>query len=359
MGERFEWLFGGFYTDEDSPFHANQLATDFQTGEVIATLDNEYVRSTYEEKAVFADLTVRFTQRFDVQIGGRKSDIKQTLEENFSGPLWGGEVARSGLEITDDPFTYLLTPRFRVSPDLMLYGRFASGYRAGGINGDSALGLAPDGWTPDETKNYEFGVKGRIYDRMLAFDASVFYIDWDDIQIQSLSAEGVGFISNGGGARSRGVELALDSHPLDGLSLTASLALTDAEVTEGFGPTSLFSANAGDRLPFTSRFAGQLSASQEFVLVNDITATIGASLTYVGEREGLFRPGTLAREEYPSYTQVDLRGGLEMGSWGANLFINNVGDKRGALGGGQGAINPLAYIYTQPRTVGLSFTKSF
>ncbi len=33
-----------------------------------------------------------------------------------------------------DAFTYLLTPRFRVSDQLMLYARFASGYRPGGPN---------------------------------------------------------------------------------------------------------------------------------------------------------------------------------------------------------------------------------
>jgi iron complex outermembrane recepter protein len=359
MGDRLEWLLGGFYTDEKSPYQANTLATVSTTGALVQQLDNEIVRSTYEEWALFADLTVRLTDRFDIQFGGRKSDIEQTLAEEFSGPLWGGVLARSGLKISDDPFTYLVTPRLRVSPDLMVYARFASGYRAGGINGDSAIGLAPPGWIPDKTKNYEVGLKGQFLDRMLTVDASVYHIDWDDIQVQSVSSAGIGFISNGGTARSRGLELSMSARPLTGLSLLATSTWTDAEVTQGFGPTSLFTANSGDRLPFTSRFSGSLSADQSFNIRGNVTGFIGASLSYVGERTGLFRPSTLARQNYPSYTQTDVRGGLEFGTWSANAYINNIGDERGTLGGGEGAINPLSFIYIQPRTIGLSLTKTF
>jgi hypothetical protein len=106
-----------------------------------------------------------------------------------------------------------------------------------------------------------------------------------------------------------------------------------------------------------------LSISQEFPLGNTAIGSVGGALSYVGEREGRFQfdiPGiaTIPRETFGSYTQLDLHVGLTYDTWDVNLFVNNVADQRGVLRGGADS-NFGVVTYIQPRTLGLSFTKSF
>jgi outer membrane receptor protein involved in Fe transport len=76
---------------------------------------------TYTEYALFTHLTVRFTDDFDVQVGGRESRNKQTSVTVSSGPLAGPVPVFLTQETQDNSFTYLLTPRYRLSQELMLY----------------------------------------------------------------------------------------------------------------------------------------------------------------------------------------------------------------------------------------------
>jgi outer membrane receptor protein involved in Fe transport len=79
----------------------------------------------------------------------------------------------------------------------------------------------------------------------------------------------------------------------------------------------------------------------------------------VGERQGILRAAGIARQRLASYSQVDLHAGVRRDSWTANLFVNNVTDKRGVLTGGVGAVPPFAFTYIQPRTLGLALVKEF
>jgi outer membrane receptor protein involved in Fe transport len=265
-----------------------------------------------------------------------------------------------------DAFTYLVTPRFRISPNLMMYGRFASGYRTGGPNSplppssplyDPAVPAQSD---PDETNNYEFGVKGSVFDHALSFDASLYYIDWKDIQINVVSQVNArGYSTNGGNAKTQGAELAVEAAPLPGLTLGAWAVWSDAVLTESFPVTSPVSGASGDRLPYSSEWAGNFSVDQRFPLTAELTASVGGTVSYIGDRLGSFTGGTNQRETYPSFTKVDLRAGLEYGRLRINAYVANVSDERGVLGGGVGTFPPYAFVYIQPRTIGINLSADF
>src|SRR5690606_8685592 len=125
-------------------------------------------------------------------------------------------------------FTYLVTPRFKVSEDLMVYARLASGYRAGGPNINPGGGV-PVQYEPDETQNYEVGVKAERLDRKLSLDASLYHIDWKDIQLSLLNG-GFTFTTNGSRARSQGLELAVKARPLAGLTVAGWTVWNNAEL---------------------------------------------------------------------------------------------------------------------------------
>jgi outer membrane receptor protein involved in Fe transport len=355
IGTKVDWLFGVFYTDEDSGFEQNALAVDPATGARAGNLLNLRIPTQYTEYAAFTDLTFHVTDRLDIQIGGRESRIEQVFSQTQVGPLANASANVSGLEVKPSAFTYLLTPQFRFSPHLMMYARLASGYRAGGINSSAGVPLQYD---PDETRNYEIGAKGDFLDRTLSVDASLYSIDWKDIQVRVRHpVTQLAFTANSGEARSKGVELTVESRPRAGLRIASWVSWNDAVLTADIPPGPVYGLE-GDRLPLSSRFSGNLSLDEEFPLGARMSGFVGGSVSYLSRRLGNFRSVAL-RQEYPAYAIADATAGVRHDSWTLTLFINNLTDRRGVLSGGLDGSPITAFSYVQPRTIGLSAVKTF
>jgi iron complex outermembrane recepter protein len=360
LSARVDWLFGAFYTHEDAPTQGSLLAIDPVTGATAGYWLRTDIEYTFAEYAAFADLTFHVTERFDVQIGGRESRNRQTYSSFATGPLIGGDTVTPEVIARDDAFTYLVTPRFKISEDLMVYGRLASGYRAGGPNQQClplrALGIDACDYQADTTENYEIGIKGNVPDHAFSFDASLYYIDWKDVQL-FLTQGSFSYVENAGRARSRGVELSVESRPLTGLTLAAWVAWNDAELADALPVEAQVFGASGAQLPYSSPLSANVSLEQEFPLSTLATGFAGASVSYVDERLGTFKPAGVARPMYPSYVQIDLRAGVRYDSWSFNAFANNVTDRRGVLDGDLTLSPGINYI--QPRTIGVSLAKAF
>jgi outer membrane receptor protein involved in Fe transport len=189
--------------------------------------------------------------------------------------------------------------------------------------------------------------------------ASLYYIDWKDIQLDATNGIGA-FLTNASSAKSEGIELAAELNPLEGLTISAWAAYNNAVLTSDF-PLSAQAAGAfglsGDRLPFSSRFSGTFSVDDEFPLVNATRGFLGGSVSYVGDRESGFTASpSVPRIDLPSYAKIDLHAGIHYGFWKARVFLNNVADKRGVVGFSG---PPFFVNYVQPRTVGLSVSRDF
>jgi outer membrane receptor protein involved in Fe transport len=360
LGERFDWLIGGFYTHEDTPLYTDQEAMNPLTGAILGPVSTLKIPISNRESAAFTDITVRFTDHFDIQVGGRES----FLRTDFGAVLEGGAVLPIPVTLPEivrnaSVFTYLVTPRFKISPELMAYARVSTGYRpsrANTFNTDPTLPRTAD---PDKTQNYEIGMKGDVLDRTLSFDTSVYYIDWKDIQINLLSpVTGLSYYTNGSRAKSEGVEISVQARPITGLTLSGWGSYNVAELTEGFPAHTAAYGPAGSRLPYSPRWSGNVAAQQDFHVSAGVTGFVGAAVVYNGDRLGTF-VATPARAYYPAYTKIDLRAGAEFSGWMVNLYAKNVTDKRGITGGGPGNFPPNAYTVIQPRTIGVSASKNF
>lgn len=367
IGQRVDWLVGAFYTHEYSPTYQTIAAENSTTGATVGWwTSNSASPTTYAEDAAFTDLTFHVTERFDIQFGGRESRITQAFSSFTTGlyttvflqlpsPVVLPEVGSRA-----NAFTYLVTPRLEISPDLMVYARVASGYGAGGPN--TAPGV-PLQYNPDKTQNYELGAKGDFLDHRLSLDASLYYIQWQDIQLNLVDPQSEqSYISNAGAAKSDGLELSINSKPAAGLDLSAWVTWDDAVLTAGFPTASTVAGSPygvpGDRLPYSSRFSGNLSFEEEFPLVRGATGFFGGTVSYIGDRESEFTSSP-QRQLFPAYTRTDLRAGARYDAWTTNLFVTNVANVRGMLSGGLGYVPPYAFEYIRPRTVGLSFTRTF
>jgi iron complex outermembrane recepter protein len=364
LGSGVSWLVGAFYAKEDADTLLNYYAVNPATGARAGTLFRNDQPNEFEEYAAFTNVTIELADRFDVQLGGRYSQNEQTFSAVRTGPL----VPILGLgpspsivreqQGDDSAFTFLVTPRWTLSQDLMVYARAASGYRPGGPNAACGGVNIPCEYSADTTLNYELGMKGNVYERLLEFDASLYYIDWTDIQIP-LTFSGLGYTDNAGEAKSQGIELAITVRPLDGLSVAAWGAYNDAELTKAFPSTSTARGVPGDRLPYSARVSGSLAIDQEFPLWNSMTGFAGVTLSHVGDRKGVFRSAALRRQTFASYTQTDLRLGLRSDAWTAQFFVNNLTDQRGILRSGLDSLRPTYLTYIQPRTLGLAASKEF
>jgi outer membrane receptor protein involved in Fe transport len=369
IGARADWLLGGFYDYEDTSYYQDILASVPETGEVVGQSLHLVLPSTYSESAVFGDLTYHFTDRLSVQFGGRYAKNKQTYQQTFVGPLVEGffgvpsPLVYPKAYSDGDAFTYLFTPQLRLSSNAMLYTRLASGYRPGGPNiSPTGRGIPPE-YEADKTSTYEIGFKGDMLNHALSLDASLYYIDWKDIQIDATDEKTqLSYRANGSRAKSQGIEFSMDSHPITGMKLAAWVAWNTAVLTEPMPPTSQIIGQPGDRLPLSARFSASASVDQEFHVVKSAMGFVGASVGYVGERLDVFNPPLPPpqppRGVFPAYAETDLRAGLRMESWNITLFANNVADKRGILVGDPHSEGS-GVVYIQPRTIGLSVVKKF
>jgi iron complex outermembrane recepter protein len=216
---------------------------------------------------------------------------------------------------------------------------------------------APRTYDPDKTSNYELGLKADAFDHLVSFDASVYYIDWRNIQLGVFN--GQGYTANASRAKSQGVEFSVQARPVTGMKVGAWVSWDEAELTEGFPSISNVIGNPGDRLPLTPHFSSNFSIDQQFPLGGRVTGFVGATLTYIGDRVGVFTVSpTVPRITLPSFARGDLRAGATYDTWTASFFANNVADRRGELSGPD-IFNPAAFQYIQPRTVGLSLVKTF
>lgn len=363
-GQRLEWLVGLFYMHEGTSAHQSLLANDYNTGAVVGSQVEIDFPTSFSEQAAFGDVTWHFTDRFNIQVGGRVSTNRQKYDETDEGPLFGGTFITPTTHTKAHATTFLVSPQFKISRDLMVYARFASGYRAGGPNSNVPGGIGlPTSYQPDKDNSFDLGAKGELWDRRLSFDAAAYFIDWKNVQVLVID-QATQFLlhTNGGSARSQGLELTVQARPVESLTIVASAALGDAELKDDLPAISTAIGRAGERLPFSSRFVGNLSVDQEFALGANWTGTIGGSVRYVGERQGDFSNSpAVSRVILPAYTQLDFRMGARRDAWNLSAFVNNLSDKRGFIGRGEGgsaSLQPTA-VYIQPRTFGLSVTKEF
>lgn len=359
VGTLLDWSIGGFYTDEDS----NQFQTlnsSLPNGAVFpVNLLTVNLPSTYQEYAGFGTLTWHLTQKLDLSGGLRYAHNSQDFEQIGSGPLVFSVPKRSE---TDSIVTYQATIRYLASETFMPYLRYATGYRPGGpnavINDLSGQPLADPTFIADKLRSYEGGIKASSADRRFSVDAAVYFIEWDDLQINAVR-NGLGVVDNAAAAQSKGAELTLTFAPTRQLTLVGAFGYTDAELSEDAPDLG---GVDGDRLPDTPEFTGSLSGDYSFDLAGR-DAFFGTTVRHVTDRVSSYDASAGSPQyDLPEYTTVDLRTGLQLGAARLQFYVKNAFDERGklsattafsALGG------PVWVSLVQPRTVGFNLITEF
>ena len=358
-GPRLDWTIGAFYTDEDSD-QFQKLNASTPDGAVFpVNLLTVELPSTFEEYAGFGTLTWHATDKLDFTGGLRYAHNSQTFEQIGSGALVFSVPERDD---SDSILTYLATIRYRASDNLMSYVRYATGYRPGGpnivVNDLNGQPLASPTFGADELRSYEAGIKTTTSDGSFGVDAAVYFIKWDDLQINAVR-NGLGVVANAAAAESKGAELTLTWVPVPQLALVGAFAYIDAELSEDAPDLG---GLEGDRLPDTPDFTGSLAADYSFEL-GGREAFLGTTVRHVTDRVSSYDASAgVPQYELPEYTTVDFRTGIQLGAARLQLYLKNAFDERGQLSATTGfsALGGPAWVsLVQPRTIGLNFITQF
>ncbi len=366
-----DWLLGGYYTEEKGLIVQDFTVVTPGTLTPIAglpLLGHANLSSKYRELAGFADVTVHLSERFDVELGGRYSHNRQSAHQVSDGALAGGfndfPISRS----SENVFTYSVAPKYKINKNTSLYVRVAKGFRPGGPNvlPPGAPAGTPATYRSDSVISYEAGVKAESADRRFSIDAALFHIDWKDIQLLAV-VNGFGVNTNGGSAKSDGLELTATARPLRGLELSLNGAYTNARLTAD--APAIVGGLKGDMLPFSPKISFGLNGDYRWSLGEKVGAHVGGSLRHLSHQSAAFDPTfrtTYGRQRrIPAYDVVDVNAGIDFGRFALDAYVKNLGNSHGITSTtgttvfGAFPIYPNGAIGTgviRSRTIGLSLT---
>ncbi|HEY2780718.1 MAG TPA: TonB-dependent receptor [Steroidobacteraceae bacterium] len=358
-----EWQVGAYYTHELGHLFQHVNLMSLPSGAPItalpplqfATLD-----SIYKETSGFGNVTVHIIPQFDIQAGGRYSKNEQVASENISGILANPPQVFS-TPSSGNVWTYSVAPRWHINTDNMLYFRWATGYRPGGPNALPPVAPpdVPRQYGADKTNNLELGLKSTLLNGLLSIDASVFHVDWTNIQLLEI-VDNNGINGNGGKAKSQGFEWTIGYVPVHGLTVQWTGAYTDAKLTTD---APAVSGVSGDRLPYAPKWGTSLDGEYTAAAFADYRYFVGATWSYVGARSTDFGSDVtqLLQVQLPSYNTYGARVGLDNDRWRWTLYGKNLSNSRGITAYGSSGAPGLngEVAVTQPLTVGLTLSTKF
>jgi outer membrane receptor protein involved in Fe transport len=132
---------------------------------------------------------------------------------------------RSEQHLTGD-----ITLQWDASDSIMTYAKAGNGYKAGGFDEDNSRGSMETAEYEDETViSYELGAKMEAWDGRGRLNVSLFYSEFDDVQVSTFDGN-VGFnVGNAAEAESKGIELDGMFAVTENLTVSGALAYLKAE----------------------------------------------------------------------------------------------------------------------------------
>jgi iron complex outermembrane recepter protein len=300
---------------------------------------------------LFGQATATMNENLDL-IGGLRIDHedKNADLKTFYDPA----VAPPTVVVAEDSFTNVspqLAVAYRLQPDHSLYGTFSGGFKAGGFNPASPVGS--ETYAEERTWLYEGGYKSRLANGRVAFNAAVFYIDWNDLQLNVSNREVPGqlYIASVGSASSVGFELDATARPMAGVDVFGSFGFTNARF--GDGVTAVGVDVSDNEIPNTPDFTANMGVQFGRAIGTAGTAYARADLVIYGA----FKYDETNAEGQDAYALMNLRGGFRRGLFVFEGWIKNLFDTDYIpLAFAYGPLAPSGFLGESgaPRTFGVS-----
>ncbi len=304
-----------------------------------------------QQYAAFGDLTYALTDSLKVDVGARVNHYDYRFSSCITG--WGSGFGAatpscSGLiALSSTSFNPKFNLTYTFDTDLMVYGTVSTGFRPGG--GDAvypttgaAWGPAfqqqgytgtkwPTSYKPDRVISYELGEKSRFLDRRLTLNASIYYEDWRNIQLESYPNDWALNI-NGNYAHIYGLDFDVLAELGAGFQFEFSAGYL-YEYLDG-GPHWVI--QPVHKLPEVSPESGTVSLNYSKTLGSSYTFTARLENSYTGPRYSIFFSDpyefTGTYRQLPGYDLINVRAGIKFkDKWSATAFVNNLTNKHAEL----------------------------
>lgn len=224
----------------------------------------------------FVNDYVNLTDRLGVLLGGRM---------DFSDPDGGGPAE------TVNAFSPQAAVNYRLLDTLSLFMSYSEAFEP-----NTTFAIDPDGSTsetelfdPEDSQQYEFGVKAQLFDRRLSADATVYKIKKSNVVTV---VDGIPQLVEG--QQAQGLEISLRGQPVPGMNILAGYAYTDAEILTG--------AEAGNRPTNVAKHTFNFWGSYEVQAGPLRGLGAGAGVFHLADRFG----DNANSWKLGSYTLVDL-----------------------------------------------------
>lgn len=302
-GNRLNAVAGVYYLKEKVTSHQESYNDDLTANLVFSPLwDGDYTFTRFIDdrlhttsKAAFANLSYDVTENLRLSGGIRYTEEKKdynryTYVESNSPYLVSAYGFAPPLGKWDDT-SIMLSADYQLSPDAMVYARYAQGFKSGGFNGRANSGSEATAYDPETADTFEVGAKTTFLDRRLRLNLASFLTNYKDFQarvsgmeIDPITGVPIGVLSvlNAGQLDIFGFEVEAVAVPTAGLTLDAQIGFLDANYKEfkdarfvNFDGSRAFQDPAFSP-KWTLRFGGQY----ELALDGGSSVTFGAAAKY-------------------------------------------------------------------------------
>jgi iron complex outermembrane receptor protein len=259
-----KWQAGVFIFTQNYDQDAVNTFSPFVLSQFIPVpVDQHSPQASLDDKGVgvYGNGTLTLRERIDLTFGARVDHEHRKADLNT---FYSPQIAPPTVVNTEKGFSNV-SPQaaiaYHARPDVMPYFSISGGYKAGGFNPASPAGS--EAYGEEHTWNYEGGVKTAWLQHRVTFNAAVFSIDWQDLQLNlpNPAVPGQFYIANVGSARSNGFELEVNGRAHKWMEAFATFGYTDARF--GTGTTSSGADVSNKQIPntpdYTASFGAQIS----------------------------------------------------------------------------------------------------
>lgn len=232
----FNWNAGLYYFHERGAVNANielpATGIAFGLGPTLANLIDALGHT--DAYAAYAQGTYNVTDRLNLTAGIRYNYEKKDIDKFSRLVVSAGQLPFGDFSQTQDDSWKAWTPKFgadfKIDESKLIYASVSKGFKSGGFN----FSASQSAFDPESLWAYEVGLKTDWLDNRLRINASAFYYDYKNLQIQGniIPDDGTAVrleIANATNAEVKGLELELTAQATEELLFSAMAAYLDAQ----------------------------------------------------------------------------------------------------------------------------------
>ncbi len=432
--ERLNWLVGAFFSNEKLTQHTRLVyGTQFEnyanglfggalplfTGRpangstfVAGQGQNDTYKQEENGAAIFTNNSFKITDKLTLTGGARytweKKDLETTWNSTDGGigcltalsrvPTLGApgalicgtfqnpafsQLGSNDQRLREEKLTGTVKLDYRFTPQILAYASYARGYKAGGFNldriaqptqsgGVPAAPILDTRFKPEIVDSYEIGMKNTLFDRTVLLNATIFYQEFTDFQLNSFN--GLVFnVTSVPTVISKGVDADfMWFTPIEGLSLSSGVTYAETYYPKSTAsvlgspppPPAVPTGNQrlpGSRLSLAPLWSASFAATYEHEITDNLVGRIAVNAKY----QSSYNTGSNLDpvKNQPGFTLVNARVGIgpDDKSWQVEAWAQNIFDEYYTQVGFDAVAQTGSYnaFLGMPRTYGMTLRLAY